>query len=91
VGVNTVAACDAGLALALSAVAMVLTTLAVAPSAQAIAIVAAARTRDLERSWDIDRLLFCIIEKFQTAFHSRRNAVSGESPFVAVSRWGERG
>ena len=64
---------------------IVLTTLAAAPSAQAIAIVATTRARD------IDRLLFCIIEKFQTRFISRGEAVSAEPPIVAVSRWGEQG
>ena len=55
-----------------------------APTAQAIAMVATARARV------IDRLLVCIIERFLTAIHSRRKAVSAEPPIVAVSRWGER-
>ena len=69
----------------MSAVAMALATLAAAPIAQAIAIVATARIRNM------DGLLLCIIEKFLTAFDSAKERVSAESAIVAVSRRGEAG
>src|ERR1700730_1654000 len=85
-GAGEATVCESGVvdSSATPAVAMVLTTLAAAPTAQAIAITTTARARE------IDRLLFCIIERFLTAFHSRRKAVSAELPILAVSRWGER-
>src|ERR1700688_3631255 len=86
-GAGAATVCESGVvdSSATPAVAMVLTKLAAAPTSQAIASGATARARD------IDRLLFCIIDNFLTAFHSRRKAVSTQPPVMAVSRWGERG